>query len=413
MSCLLSLCDCLPRPSLLLSKLLYSFGYTLALILAVVVRINGSGYFNIGDTAECTGTCWNVVAVYRVSLGLVLYHSFLSVCLLGVNSNHNVRARLQTRLWLLKFLLFSGTIVGCFFIPAQRLYPYWIAALTFSSIFILLQAMLLVAWIQDYSEHWIKKYDESGSGVYKLLIIGCAIIAYGGTIAMTVIDFIYWSITDLSAGGVSSGCRLNNFFIGFNLTLMVCVSAVALLPKIREATPQSGLLQAGAVSLYNTYLVSTTVLSDPFSCRGNSELPTGWYSVFLPLLGMIMTLISLVYTAYSTSSSPAFNRLQSPDSNTVTFFLDVGDTDEDPEEENIWYTWFHFTFVLASFYMSSVITNWVSLEQIAATATSTSFIDINSGYASAWVKITTSWANYVLYLWTLLAPVFFPDRSFR
>jgi len=43
---------------------------------------------------------------------------------------------------------------------------------------------------------------------------------------------------------------------------------------------------------------------------------------------------------------------------------------------------------------------------------SESLLKVDSGMAAVWVKIVSSWLAILLYMWTLLAPILFPDRDF-
>ena len=40
------------------------------------------------------------------------------------------------------------------------------------------------------------------------------------------------------------------------------------------------------------------------------------------------------------------------------------------------------------------------------------FTTLTSSWATVWVKMASSWACFVLFGWTLLAPMLFPDREF-
>ncbi|KAJ3298903.1 Serine incorporator 3 [Borealophlyctis nickersoniae] len=64
------------------------------------------------------------------------------------------------------------------------------------------------------------------------------------------------------------------------------------------------------------------------------------------------------------------------------------------------YSFFHFSFALAAFYMASVLTNWdkfVQGDQPGQTAW-----ELDKGVGGMWVKVATSWMDVVLYTWTLL-----------
>jgi len=69
------------------------------------------------------------------------------------------------------------------------------------------------------------------------------------------------------------------------------------------------------------------------------------------------------------------------------------------------YSFFHFMMVLATLYIMMTITNWYK-------PSGSNLNSLSSSVAAFWVKISSSWLCFLLYAWTLLAPVFFPDRDF-
>jgi len=38
--------------------------------------------------------------------------------------------------------------------------------------------------------------------------------------------------------------------------------------------------------------------------------------------------------------------------------------------------------------------------------------NIDQGMTSTWVKIVSSWLTIIMYVWTLVAPIIFPEREF-
>lgn len=68
------------------------------------------------------------------------------------------------------------------------------------------------------------------------------------------------------------------------------------------------------------------------------------------------------------------------------------------------YSMFHFLMMLATLYVMVMLTNWLRPENDLKTLT--------GSIASFWVRIITSWLCLILYSWTLIAPILFPDREF-
>ncbi|KAK1895276.1 Serine incorporator 3 [Dissostichus eleginoides] len=79
----------------------------------------------------------------------------------------------------------------------------------------------------------------------------------------------------------------------------------------------------------------------------------------------------------------------------------------DDEEENVSYSYsfFHFHLCLASLYIMMTLTNWLQPD--------TTTQAMQSRMPAVWVKISSSWLGLGLYLWTLIAPLIFPDRDFN
>jgi hypothetical protein len=281
--------------------------------------------------------------------------------------------------------MFIGTLVGVFYIPNSAMYKYFIAALFFSAIFILIQSLILVDFAHSTAEHWLSRFED-GSSIHKAFLIVSAFACYILFLVLTVVDYTVLTGQD----GSTHGCKLNNFFISFNLIIVLIVTFISLLPKVRESNPRSGLLQASVISLYITYLITSAVSEDPYNCRASgSGLPDNLVTA-MQVVGIALTIVAILYAALSTAS----------DTTIVS-----------SDEAGYNFSWFHFVFMLSAFYAANVLTNWRSLESSENSQGSVE-LSVDSGVAAMWVKVATSWAVSALYMWTLIAPVMFPNRDF-
>jgi len=91
--------------------------------------------------------------------------------------------------------------------------------------------------------------------------------------------------------------------------------------------------------------------------------------------------------------------------------------EEDDDKENddapvsYSYSYFHFTFFLAALYLTMLLTNWL-LPTSSEDANKNTTISVDQGEVSVWVKIVSSWLTCLLYMWTIIAPIIFPEREF-
>lgn len=69
------------------------------------------------------------------------------------------------------------------------------------------------------------------------------------------------------------------------------------------------------------------------------------------------------------------------------------------------YSFFHLIFSLASMYSAMLLTGWST-----SVGESGKLVDV--GWPSVWVRIVTCWATAILFLWSLVAPIMFPEREF-
>ena len=82
-----------------------------------------------------------------------------------------------------------------------------------------------------------------------------------------------------------------------------------------------------------------------------------------------------------------------------------------PILSNIYFSFFHAMFSMATFYVMMTLTYWFNIGNIDQR-------DDNGrpeidGWAPVWIKIVSSWLCVGLYIWTLIAPAVLTDRDFN
>jgi len=218
-----------------------------------------------------------------------------------------------------------------------------------------------------------------------------------------------------------------------------------LILNFKKKNHKSGLLLSAVVTAYCTFLVWSALSSEPTSYKCSSVPAATGGSIFV---GVIITFISVVYSAIRVSSSDLTGKEKekereeeerkklldivapttetppnSPQTTPNTTPQSPQTPKKDPEngqdestpdneEERVEYsyTYFHFTFFLASLYLTMVLTNWA----LPTGENEKNHYDYNidQGMTSTWVKVVSSWLTIIMYIWTLLAPIIFPEREF-
>jgi hypothetical protein len=368
-----------------ISKLIYTGGYIITTIFGYILSTEGGDIvagLNSGAnlSQECDSRCFNYFAVYRVSFALVVYHSLLSILLLGCKDTSTKQVLIHTRHWPAKAFLWLLCFFGSFFIPSSFYAPYWIAAIVLSSFFICVQSLQLVDFACDIAESWISKYDTSGNTLrFKILLISSSSLCYFFALLLVSILYTYYAT-----------CQINQAVISLNLIAILGISLLSITPRIQERNPRFGLLQAAFISLYGTCLVSSAIAANDitfcttfFTSSASDPAYQSSLDIAMKYVGLAFTFLSLGYSAFSTGTTNI-----------------SGD-----EEEKVSYSFFHFIFALGSFYMAGLLTQWIEVSYMP----NLGYV-FTKGATSYWIKIATSGVCYLLYSWVLLAPLIFPNR---
>lgn len=235
---------------------------------------------------------------------------------------------------------------------------------------------------QNRAEKWEEREDKMYLGVLLVITFG----AFLGSIALTGVMYAWFG---------SSACKLNQFFITFNLIMCLIVTGLSVAPPIQEANPKNGLAQAAMVTIYATYLIASAIVSEPSDdgshnvCNPTNE--SGKTQTTTLVLGSLFTFLALAYSTTRAAtkgdvlassgadeaSLPLISEQPSGRSSHLRSAIDSGalpsralhDDDyygedgpfgvsDDDEKDGVQYNYsfFHFIFLLASMYLAMLLT---------------------------------------------------------
>jgi hypothetical protein len=339
----------------------------------------------------------------------------MSLIVWNVQSSRQWRARLHNGWWPVKLIFWLLLLVAAFQIPDFVYFRYPIAALVFSALFIVFQSMLLVDFAWSLAQRLIDGWEETERPLFKRLLLGGCGVMYLVSVVITILLFAYFGPPRRAQ------CGLNSYFTGVNLVLICVQTVVAVLPRVQELTPRSGLFQSGLLAIYTTYLTASAIISAPADdgagCGQAQPALDGW----LRAVGVLTTFAALGYYAFTAGSSSFF---QATDDEVGRSLLANGSDiegsaaaiaadgdNEDDEETGVVYSYslFHLSFMMASFYMAMVLTDWSIMTEDWSKPNG---VTVEREFSAVWVKAATSWLCTLLYLWTLVAPLVLPDRDF-
>lgn len=373
------------------TRMIYAFFLMLIAILqsismipsltSVLIRIPRMCPANL--TAEKCAPMVGYLVSYKICFGYLLFAMLMIMLSARIGSKQSVRAKFHNYAHGLKFLLLCLLIVAAFAIPTTNPFLVVIRMSGFAGglVFIIIQLICVVDFAHLLNESWLERLETGGSRWWLVAQLSVSLGSLIGSVAIYVLTLIYYGHTAIHIGLVS-----------FNIILTLTSSIISVLPIIRQFQPTSGLLQSSLVSLYVSYLSWTAISSDPNSIlRLTSKLSTN----FLLACSLIIFILSVLYSVFSTTLTR--NVTGSSEEN------GAAKADDDVPEYS--YESLHILLLLASLYVTMTLTSWLK-----PTSDIHAFV---KNYGAFWVKASSCWFCFAIYIWTCLAPWLLQDRDFR
>ncbi|XP_004465792.1 serine incorporator 2 [Dasypus novemcinctus] len=357
-------------------------------------------------------------AAYRMGFASAAFFCLFMVLMIRVRSSRDPRAAIQNGFWFFKFLVLVGITVGAFYIPDGSFSHVWFYfGVAGSLLFTVIQLVLLIDFAHSWNQRWLGRAEERDSRAWYAGLFFFTLLFYTLSIAAVVLLFLYYT--------QPSACTEGKAFISLNLVLCVCLSIVAVLPKVQEAQPNSGLLQASTVTLYTVFVTWLALSNVPdqkcnphlLTPLGNETAPAGpeghgtqWWGA-PSIAGLVVFILCTLFISLRSSDHRQVNSLMQTEESPPMLEASPQQVEAcdgrafDNEQDGVTYSYsfFHFCLVLASLHVMMTLTNWYRPGETQKTA---------SPWTAVWVKVCASWAGLLLYLWTLVAPVLLPNRDF-
>lgn len=379
--------------------------------------------------------CISFTSVYRINFALGMLHLILACLLINVKSTANPRAVIQNGGWKLKIFTWLCLIVVNFLLIPDNFFIFYgnHIAIIFSTIFLGIGLILLVDFAHAWAEKCLENIEmeeltgEGDASFWKKLLIGGTLSMYICSIILTII--MYWFFAGKS-------CTMNKTAITINLILGILISVMSVNQTIQESNPHAGLAQASMVVFYCTYLVMSAVSSEPDDKLCNPLVRSKGTRTASVVIGAFFTFIAVAYTttraaansAFSTDPTPSYVSSQPAARNEMRYqaikqAVDEGSlpesalnqadlydenfensNDEEIHKVKYNYSLFHLIFFLATQYVATLLTINVKQDNYG------DFVPVGRTYFASWVKIISAWVCFILYGWSLIAPVIWPDR---
>lgn len=383
------------------ARIAYCGLFGISLILSWVLREVGTPLLKhlswINTSENLPKEYFQIQAVLRVSLGNFLFFGILALIMIGVKDQNDRRDSWHHGGWIAKMLIWALLTILMFFLPNVIITVYGILSKFGAGLFLLVQVIMLLDATHSWNDSWVAK-DEQKWYVALLVI---SVVCYLAAFTFSGILFIWFNPS-------GHDCGLNVFFIVMTLILALAFAIIALHPKVNGS-----FLPASVVSVYCAYLCYTGLSSEPrgYECNGLHKKSKAVTTSTL-VLGMLTTVLSVLYSALRAGSSTTFlSPPSSPRAGGTTPLLQSDDPESGKEKKvaearpvTYSYTFFHLIFALASMYSAMLLSGWTSSSE------SSDYIDV--GWTSVWVRICTEWVTAGLYVWSLVAPLILPDREF-
>ncbi|XP_047982513.1 probable serine incorporator [Salvia hispanica] len=347
----------------------------------------------INTSDDLTDQWFQIQGVLRVSMANFLFFGTLALIMIGVKDQNDRRDAWHHGGWIAKMIIWALLTILMFFVPNVVIDVYGVISKFGAGCFLLVQVLILLDATHSWNDSWVAKDEQK----WYIALLVVSVACYLGAFTFTGILFIWFNPS-------GNDCGLNIFFLVTNFILAFAFAIIALHPKVNGS-----LLPASVISLYCAYVCYTGLSSEPrdYACNGLHKSTA--VSTSTLVLGMLTTVLSVLYSALRAGSSTTFlsSPPSSPRAGEKKPLLESGDVESGGAEArpvSYSYFFFHVIFALASMYSAMLLSGWTSDSE------NSDLIDV--GWTSVWVRICTEWITAGLYIWSLVAPIIFPDREF-
>ena len=304
--------------------------------------------------------CYEVMSfeiVHRVYLAIAMYHFFLTCSLLP-----NVQEfceRLHNHCWIFKLIIFTGFVIGTFFIPQQNyftLYSSYIA-LFGCSLFVVFQFYLLVDLAEASVALAITKQKQHKRKTYcnviKVLIVWKSFELFA--VSFSIVGYVLVTTS-------TQNCTWNNVFIALNLGASFIAFAISMHPRIRPNLQPGVIFLPCALATFYSVLLLVIALSvqENRGCNLEGSLLSGKDLLiganFRVILACLITHTVLFYECLRRNeNSFTLGLVRGANFESETQQELNAEMQNEPQYS---YPAFHFLMFTASLYMLTTVTNW-------------------------------------------------------
>jgi len=360
-------------------RLTYAILLVIGFVLGIIVKTTTFEWFAKWAIEKgCDGSfeCVGVQSVYRISFAMALFFfihwifsSSWNLCL-----NPAQRVSFNQQGVIVKLLSLIPLFCISFAIPNDFFVVFAWVSLVVSVLFLIGQLIILLDFSYSWNEDWASQAENEpkyGTG----LLVSTVFLTIGGLIFVALC--YKWF-------GTNSSCQANQAVISLTLILGIFYFGLSIV------SPNGSILPSSTVFLYTSYTCFSALTAGPTGeCNAldSSSLST-------LIISTVLSAVSLVYMTVSAGTSRG------------AFQLEATEESADEAEANA-FAFFHVQMTMGSCYLAMLISDWTIL---GSSSMATMSSDQYKGPMGA--KLASEFVCIALYIWSLVAPMLFPDRDF-
>jgi len=318
--------------------------------------------------------CYAVLSVQRLFFSFVI-HQLLHMCIAAAGFSTDYY-------WPLRFFLYALFLIVSFVLPNAIIVVYsWIGAAT-TIFFAIAQLISILDAITEKTKKWVN--EQRNLLLYICFISLCAVL-------FILIIFIF-------------GFH-NNVLPVWLMVINVVAIAIAIFLSIQEYVQdnnqKAGGLEAASGALLSTLVLTSAILFGPQKYCKDCSVDGGsrWngFGVSVAIIEFIILFSSVIrFIYYDKFRMPSDEAVEEGDASTECNSVEM-------DEQR---AFFHLALALAAIYLGYINTEWISLGLGES-------IILSRSIWLFWIRVATSWSIILLYIWTVVSPLVYPDRDWN